>query len=64
MYCQIDDLQNFVNFSEKGEMPKYLSAERIEYLFLLALKSDSLLIAFHINDKYVITYHKKVIDSI
>ena len=49
MYCQIDDLCNFVLFSEKDEMPKYLTADRIEELFLLALRSDSLKIAFHIN---------------
>ena len=44
MFCQIDNLEQFANFSKI-----HLSEDRIKELFLICLLKNSFLIAFHLD---------------
>lgn len=58
MYCQIDKLEEFSNFQIQ------ITEKRVEELFLVCLKNDSMKIAFHLNKKFGITYNQSVISAL
>ena len=53
MYCQNDDLEQFSKFNKMIK----LSDKRVEILFLVCLKYDSFLVAFHLNQTFVIKFN-------
>lgn len=60
MYCQIDDLEQFDKFSKQMT----LSEKRVESLFLVCLRYDSMKIAFHLNLHFGIKYNQTVISAL
>lgn len=60
MYCQIDDLEQFSKFVKQIK----ISDERVEQLFLVSIKYDSLKIAFHLSHHYTIRFNQIVITAL
>lgn len=60
MYCQIDDLEQFARFIK--QIPD--SAQRVEQLFLVCIKNDSMKIAFHLSHNYEIRFNQAVITAL
>ena len=58
MYCQIDKLEEFANFKIQ------IKPKRVEELFLVCLKNDSMKIAFHLSKNYGISYNQSVITAL